>query len=109
MKNENQEMLNAQGHLSQYTVTGGVIALFFILAFLLPAGNPKPQWGSYWMVKPLLLVLVSGMAGGALYYLIISRLSSRITKIPATVLGIIMFLVTVWLGIVLGLNGTYWD
>lgn len=109
MKNENQEMLNAQSRLAQYTITGGVIALLFILAFLLPAGNPKPQWGSYWMVKPLLLVPVSGMAGGALYYFITSRLSSRITKIPATILGIIVFLVTMWLGTVLGLNGTYWD
>lgn len=107
--NENQGMLYAQSRLAQYMITGGIIALLLILAFLLPAGNPKPGWGSYWMVKPLLLVPVSGMAGGAIYYFITSRLSSRITQIPATFLGIMVFLVTVWLGTVLGLNGTYWN
>ncbi len=85
---------------------GGGIALAVIAVFVFGAGEGKPEWGNYWMVKPLLLTPLIGAFGGAYTY-IINRFG--LNRALTFVLSIIGFFMILWVGIVLGLNGTMWD
>lgn len=88
---------------------GAGIALLLILAFLLPAGEPNPEWGTFWMVKPLIVVPLAGAVGGALYYFITLRFQHGWSKVLATIFSVIVFIFLLWIGTVIGLNGTYWN
>ncbi|MDQ1089821.1 potassium transporter KefB [Siphonobacter sp. SORGH_AS_1065] len=89
---------------------GGLIALFIISLFLFGAHNPNPAWGKFWMIKPLLIVPLAGAAGGAFFSFINPfQYRSNWKKALALVVGVLVFMIGLWLGTVLGLNGTYWN
>ena len=89
---------------------GAGIALILIIMFLLSAGEPKPEWGKLWMVKPLIVVPVAGALGGVFYYFMDHlRYQDGWRKAVANILSLVGYLVILWLGSVLGLNGTWWD
>jgi hypothetical protein len=91
-------------------LVGAGIALISIIVFLSGAKHPKPEWGSLWMVKPLIMVPLAGAAGGAFSYFMSHLLcQSAAKKVLAIVLGLFGYLVALWLGTVLGLNGTLWN
>ena len=92
------------------TVTGAAIGLVIISAFVFSVSQPKPEWGSMWMIKPLILTPLLAALGGFLFYLV-DRLFLRNgwSKFFALVLGVLVFIVMLWLGTVLGLNGTLWN
>jgi hypothetical protein len=88
---------------------GAGIGFILIAAFLLSAGAGKPEWGRYWMVKPLIIVPLAGAAGGAFYYFMTVRFQSGWPRLFATVFSVIAFIFGLWIGSILGLNGTYWN
>jgi hypothetical protein len=89
---------------------GALIGLILITIFLLGAGDPNPEWGKLWMINPLIIVPLAGALGGAFNYFI-SRQDFRSgwIKILAIILSLIVFIIGLWMGIVLGLDGTYWN
>lgn len=89
---------------------GAGVGLMVISFFVFGADAPKPEWGKLWMIKPLIITPIAGAMGGAFYYFM-DYLSSRggLNKTVAIILSLIVFLVGLWLGIVLGLNGTLWN
>ena len=89
---------------------GAGIALILISFFLFGAGEPNPEWGKLWMIKPLIMVPFAGAMGGVFYYFM-DYLSSRggLNKTVAVILSLIAYIIALWLGTVLGLNGTMWD
>ncbi len=89
---------------------GGGIALILIVLFLATAGEANPAWPKLWRIKPLLIVPFAGACGGA-FLSFISQIptQSKWLMVAARLLGIVVFIVGLWLGTVLGLNGTYWD
>lgn len=89
---------------------GGAIALILILAFLFSAQEPKPEWPKLWVIKPLIIVPLAGAMGGLFYYSM-NHLRDRGGRIRflANLSGLIGYIVALWLGMVLGLNGTWWD
>jgi hypothetical protein len=91
-------------------LTGAGFALVLISLFLYGAGAPNPEWGKLWMIQPLIIVPLAGATGGAFYYFM-NVLSSRgaLNKTVAIVLSLFVYIVGLWLGTVLGLNGTYWN
>ncbi len=92
--------------LVKWMLFGGGIALAAILLFVISPGKGKPEWGAYWMMRPLILTPLVGAFGGALAYRItILGLNGILTL----VIGIVGFLIVLWISIVLGLNGTMWD
>jgi hypothetical protein len=95
--------------LGKQMLIGGVIGLALIGAFLISAGEPNLEWGPYWRIKPLIMVPLAGTTGGAFFYFLTNRFSSGVARVFATIFGIIVFVIGLWLGAVLGLNGTYWD
>lgn len=89
---------------------GAGIAFIVISLFLLSAGYGKPFWPKYWMIKPLLIVPVAGALGGIFYYFMdLLRYQGGWLKVVSIFMSLVGFLVALWLGLVLGLNGTYWN
>ena len=89
---------------------GAGIGLILISLFLFTAGKPNPEWGNFWRIKPLIMVPFAGSIGGLFYYFM-DYLSYKggWRKILAMIGSIVVFIIGLWLGTVLGLNGTYWN
>ncbi|OIN60398.1 hypothetical protein [Arsenicibacter rosenii] len=105
---------NAFRQLSRQSVmiralTGAGIALAVISLFLSGVKHPHPEWGAYWMAKPLIIVPLAGATGGAFSaFLDFFAHLNGWNKLPARLISGLVFLFGLWLGIVLGLNGTLW-
>lgn len=99
------------GVLRKNIFVGYGIGLIAISFFVLSAHNPTPAaWGSLWMIKPLILTPLAGASGGAYYYFTRHFFYQDGWKKPmGVVLGVLGFTIAIWMGIVLGLNGTMWD
>ncbi len=88
---------------------GAAIALVLIALFVLPVEG-KPEWGNFWKVRPLIIVPLAGAAGGACSYFleyILGEGGRR--KVLIVILSLLIYIIGLWLGTVLGLDGTLWD
>lgn len=95
--------------LAIHMFVGAALALAIILVFL-SGGNPNPEWPTYWRVRPLLVVPFAGAMGGLCWFLLDSlRARGGWQKIAAIFLGVVIYIIGLWMGMVLGLVGTYWD
>lgn len=89
---------------------GAGIGLLLISIFLLGVNNPDPSWPKLWMLRPLAIVPMAGAAGGFFYYLMNPlRRKGGWNAILANVLSILVFIIGLWMGSILGLDGTLWD
>lgn len=89
---------------------GAAIAFALILSLLLSVKDPKPEWGTLWMLKPLLITPLAGAGGGAFFYYMTQIVKNNVwAKLIATLVGLVGYVIAIWLGSVLGLNGTLWD
>lgn len=96
--------------LGKRMLVGAGIGLLLISMFLISAGEPNPAWGKLWMIRPLIIVPLAGAMGGLCNYFIINFYNLvGLNKIIAMILSVIVFIVGLWLGIVLGLDGTMWN
>lgn len=110
---QNKNLTTLQIHpapLGKRMLFGAGIALILISIFLLGVDNPKPEWGKLWMLKPLIIVPLAGAMGGIFYHFMDHlRYQGSWQKAAAYVLSFIGYVIVLWLGTVLGLNGTLWD
>jgi hypothetical protein len=89
---------------------GAAIGLVIILFFVLGTKNPQPEWGKYWMVRPLIITPLAGaMAGLCNYFLDSLRNQGGSKKIIANILMVLIYAIGLWMGTILGLDGTLWD
>jgi hypothetical protein len=96
--------------LLKASLLGAVIGLVLISVFLMGVHDPKPEWPRLWMLKPLVIVPIAGAMGGVFYHLMdYLRFHGGWNKIVVYVVSFLVFIVSLWLGIVLGLNGTMWN
>ena len=96
--------------LPKRMLQGAGIALVLISIFLYGAGHPNPEWPKFWMVKPLVIVPVAGALGGVFYYFMDHlRYQGGWIKVLAILMQLFGYIIALWLGTVLGLNGTMWD
>ena len=96
--------------VSKRMLQGAAIGLILIAFFLAGAGEPDPDWPKFWIIKPLLLVPAAGALGGVFYYNMDHlRYQGGWRTVFAYILSLLVFLLVLWLGTVLGLNGTMWD
>lgn len=99
-----------RGSRSKRMVQGAIIGLILISAFLISAGQGKPEWGNWWMIRPLIIVPFAGAVGGAIYYYMDEiRSKGGWHRIVADLISFVIFMIGMWMGSVLGLNGTYWN
>ncbi len=90
--------------------TGLAVGLAVILFFVLRVNPNHPDWGPYWMIQPLLITPLAGAAAGFCNHILdILRTQGGAKKVLANVLAVLIYAVALWLGIVLGLNGTMWN
>lgn len=89
---------------------GSAIAFCLIALFLAGVNGPKPEWGKFWMVKPLVTVPIAGAMGGAWYHFIRRYFDhAGWKKMLSILIGLTGYVVLLWLGTVLGLDGTMWN
>jgi hypothetical protein len=99
-----------QVSLVKRMLVGAGIGLLLISLFLLSAGESNPEWGKLWMIRPLIIVPLAGATGGLCNYFIVHFHSQvGVNKTIAMILSVIVFITGLWLGIVLGLDGTMWN
>ena len=90
-------------------IIGAGIGLSVILIFIIPS-DENPTWGKLWMIRPLIVVPFAGAMGGLCnYYILKFHSLVGLNKIVAIILSAVVFLFGLWVGIVLGLDGTLWD
>lgn len=96
--------------LGRYMILGAGIGLVVILFFIVGA-QAKPEWGKLWMIRPLIIVPAAGAAGGLFSYLMHHYLGYRggWHRVLSILLTAVVGLFGLWVGIVLGLDGTLWD
>jgi peptidoglycan biosynthesis protein MviN/MurJ (putative lipid II flippase) len=108
--NQVQTYPNQPISLAKPLLIGGGIGLFLISVFLYGVKEPDPEWGKFWMIKPLVIVSVAGACGGAVYYFL-NKLNhqGKLNKTVTTLMSLVVYIIGFFLGTVLGLDGTLWD
>lgn len=108
-KNDFASQVSFDATLAKRMLIGAGIALVFIAIFLYGT-TQNPEWSPYWILRPFIIVPLAGAFGGAFYHFMgIPRSRGGWVKALAILFSFIGYVVIVWLGIVLGLDGTLWD
>lgn len=95
--------------LTKSMLLGAGIALLLINLLLLQVEEPNPEWPKYWMLRPLIIVPLAGATGGAFYHFLGRiRQHGGWRNVFGIVLGLLIYIIGLWLGTVLGLAGTLW-
>jgi hypothetical protein len=96
--------------LAKRMMTGAGIGLLLISFFLISAGDGKPEWGQFWRIRPLIMVPFAGaMAGLCNYFIFYFRNQFGVNKVIATMVSVLVSIIGLWMGFVLGLDGTLWN
>ena len=96
--------------LAKRIFLGGGVGLVLIALFLATADGNDPAWGRFWWVRPLVVVPLAGATAGTVYYLLdLLALQRGWNRIIMGMFGFVLLFVALWLGSVVGLDGTYWD
>lgn len=91
-------------------LAGALIGLVLIALFLLSVKADNPAWPKYWKLRPLLIVPIAGGMGGVFYYFMDHfRASGGWIKTAANIVSLLGFMIALWMGTVLGLDGTLWN
>ena len=99
-----------QVSLIKRMLLGGGIGLLLISLFVFGVDYPDPAWGEYWRIKPLIITPLAGAMGGLCNYIIMSYHNQvGVNKVVAAIVSAIVFIIGLWMGVVLGLNGTMWN
>jgi len=96
--------------IAKKALIGAILGLVLILIFVLQVKSPKPEWGQYWMVRPFIITPLAGAAAGVINALMDKwRTQSEGKKLLANILTVVVYIIGLWMGMVLGLDGTLWD
>ena len=96
--------------LARRMILGGGVGLFLIILFLSTADGNDPAWGRYWWIRPLVIVPLAGATAGVVYYLLDLLAQHRgWNRIIMGMFGFVLLFIALWLGSVVGLDGTYWN
>lgn len=109
MKKINNESFNKKNFIIMISF-GFAVALAFIGFIVLSVDQPKPEWSEYWFVRPLIVTPIFGAFGGASCYLINTlSIKNSFIKLLRILSSIIVFVFFIWMGTILGLDGTLWN
>ena len=88
---------------------GAGIGLALISLFVFGVDEPRAEWGKLWMIRPLIITPLAGAMGGVFWYFMDLMSTRGMNKAVAVILSLVAFVIALWLGIVLGLDGTMWN
>jgi len=96
--------------IAKRMIIGAAIALTLISALLLTVKNANPIWGKLWFLRPLVVVPLAGAMGGLFYHLMDSlRKRGNLNNMIANIISLLVYLFILWVGTILGLDGTLWN
>lgn len=95
--------------LTKPILVGAGIALLVISFFVFGVDNANPEWGKFWMIRPLIITPLAGAMGGAFYSFMDYQSSRGFNRTIAIFLSLVVYFIGLWLGTVLGLAGTMWN
>ena len=89
---------------------GWLIGLVIISSFVFRVHDPDPAWGRFWIIRPLIVTPLAASFGFLSFFLkdYIKPISDT-GKIAVFILSRVSFLIALWMGIILGLDGTLWN
>ena len=89
---------------------GAGIAFMLMFLLLWPFDYARPEWGAYWFIRPFVVITFAGAVGGACNYFLFHWTSEGGWKrIMATLGSVVIYIFGLWVGTILGLDGTLWD
>jgi predicted outer membrane lipoprotein len=89
---------------------GATLGFVIIASLLSTVRHPNPAWGRFWYVRPLILVPLASAFGSLFFYALGYVKSKNIfIKIGVFIACLFAFIVALWMGIILGLDGTLWN
>lgn len=96
--------------LIKFAIAGAVIALILISLLIFSVNTPKPEWGQHWYIRPLIVTpFITSIGGIALYLLNLKDFKSKILNLILLIMSILIFFFFLWIGTILGLDGTLWN
>jgi len=96
--------------LVKRALIGAVLGVALVLFFVLRVDEPHPSWPYLWWIRPLVITPLAGACGGiATYFILPSIFKETWQKILAIIATIIVYVVALWMGFVLGMDGTMWN
>ena len=109
MQSNNSPSPVQPGSLATQMVVGAGIGLLLISVFIIPA-EANPAWGKLWMIRPLIITPLAGAMAGLCGYLIISfHELAGLNRTMATIIRLLVLIIGLFLGLVLGMDGTLWN
>lgn len=90
---------------------GAAIGYLIITIFLLVPGiEPHPSWPKFWMIRPMVFVPLFGVFGGLFFKLMtMAKTMGKFNGFITVILAVLGFIIAIWVGLILGLDGTLWD
>ena len=96
--------------LIKFAIAGAVIALILISLLIFSVNTPKPEWGQHWYIRPLIVTpFITSIGGIALYLFNLKDFKSKILNLILLIMSILIFFFFLWIGTILGLDGTLWN
>ena len=94
----------------QRMLLGALLGLLIISFFVFGVDNPNPSWPANWRLRPLIVTPLACAFGALSFYLTyIIGVKGDWPRIFLFIISTIIFLISIWLGTVLGLAGTMWN
>ena len=98
------------GSIVKRLIIGAGIGFFVIAWFVFGVDEPHPDWPANWRIRPLIVTPIAAAFGAAFSYVTDDlRREGGWKSFAAIVLSLFVFIVALWMGIVLGLDGTMWN
>lgn len=94
----------------QNMIFGFVIGLIMICAMVFSVNDPDPAWGVYWKIRPMIVTPVITAFGACSFFLKnIVHPKEASMKLLIFILSLLGFIMSFWIGTILGLDGTLWN
>ncbi len=98
------------GPVVKRMLAGAAIGLVIISFFVFTVDEPNPDWGKYWIIRPLIVTPLAAAFGILSFYLKdFFQPQSKVMNAFLLILSTLAFIVALWMGIILGLDGTLWN
>lgn len=96
--------------LIKFAIAGAFLALILISLLIFSVNTPKPEWGQHWFIRPIIVAPIIASIGGISMYLVnLGEFESKLLNLLLFLFSIVLFLFFLWIGIILGLDGTLWN
>lgn len=98
-----------RGLFLKRALIGASIALILI-SLLIFGAEKDPAWARLWFIRPLIIVPLAGAAGAAFYHFMDKKFPQKgWLKGVSIIISMFVYAVALWMGTIIGLNGTLWD